>query len=75
MPMAPETSKTKTLQSKGPWLFFPLIPVGRQESLLKVPERGQFHAAIRVTPKRCDSYAQGALGKRTVSQRNLCDAE
>ena len=28
--------------------FPPLLPVGSQESVLKVPKRGQFHAAIRV---------------------------
>ena len=46
-------------------------------SVLKVPKRGQFHAAIRVTPKRCDScvHWQVTLGKRTVSRRNLCNAE
>ena len=37
--------------------FPPLLPVGNQESVLKVPKRGQFHAAIRVTTKRCDSSA------------------
>ena len=30
---------------------------------------------IRATISRCDSCAQGALGRRTVSRRNLCDAE
>ena len=34
---------------------------GSQESVLKVPKRGQVHAATCVTPKRCDSCAQGAL--------------
>ena len=39
----------------------------------KCPNEGkQFYTAICVTPKRCDSCA---LGKRTVSCRNLCDAE
>ena len=39
---------------------------------LLVVKRGQFHAAIRVTTKRCDSCAQGAaLGRRTVSRRNF----
>ena len=36
---------------------------------LKVPKRGQFHAAIRVTTKRCDPCDQGALGRRTASRR------
>ena len=49
-----------------PVFFPPLLPVASQESLLKVPKRG---------PKRCDSCAQGALGRRTVSRRNLCDAK
>ena len=31
---------------------------------MKVPQRGQFHAAIRVTPKRCDLYAQGPRSTR-----------
>ena len=44
------------------------------ESVLSVPKRGQFHAAIRVTIKRCDSCAQEALGSLTVSQQNFCDA-
>ena len=33
---------------------------------LKVPKRGQFHAANRVTPKRCDLCAQAAPERRTV---------
>ena len=65
----PPTSKTQTLRNKG--LFFPILSVGSLESVLK----GQFHAAIRMITKRCDSCAQGALGRRTVSRRNLCDAE
>ena len=28
-----------------------------------------------MTTKHCDSCAQGALGRRTVSRRNFCDAE
>ena len=55
--------------------FPPLLPVGSQESVLKVPKRRQFHAAIRVTSERCDSCAHGALGRQTVSRRNFCDAE
>ena len=46
--MARETSQTQTLRNKGP-LFPPLLPVGRQESVLKAPKRGQFRASIRVT--------------------------
>ena len=55
-----------------------LLPIGSQESVLKVPKRGRFHVAIRVTTKRCGSCAQGALGRWTswtVSRRNFCDAE
>ena len=59
----------------------PLLPFSSQASVLKVPKRGQFHAAIRVTPKRCDvcvcvcARAQGALGRRqyrgeTFAMRN-----
>ena len=65
----PKPCKTKARS------FFPLLPVGSQESVFKVPKRGRSHAAIRVTPKHCDSCVQGALRKRTVSRRNLCDAE
>ena len=49
----------------------PLLLVGSQELVLKVSKQGQFHAAIRVTRKRCDSCAQVALGTRTVSRRNF----
>ena len=49
--------------------------LGSQESVLRVPKRGQFQAAIRVTTKRRDSCAQGAPERRTVSWRNFCDAE
>ena len=45
---ARETSKIKTRRNKGP-LFPPLLPVGGQESVLKVPKRVPFHAAVRVT--------------------------
>ena len=66
--------KTKTLRNKAPFIF-PLLLVGSQESVLKVPKRGQFQAVIRVTTNRCNSCAQGELGRRTVSQQNFCDAE
>ena len=32
-------------------------------------------APLNSCKKRCDSCAQGALGRRTVSQRNCCDAD
>ena len=50
--------------SRGPAIIFPLLHVGSQESVLKVLKRGPFHAAIRTSTKRCDSCAQGALGRR-----------
>ena len=64
-----------TLRSNIPPFFSPLLPVGSQESVLKVPKLGQFHALLRVRPKRCDSCAQSALGRRAVSRRHFCDAE
>ena len=57
MPTARNTSKHKPCETKAH--FSPLLPVGSQESVLKVPKRGQFHTAIRVTTKRRDSCAQG----------------
>ena len=47
MQTACETSKTQTLRNKGP-VFSPTSPVGSQESVLKLPKRGQFHATVRV---------------------------
>ena len=56
--------------------FFPQFSVLVVRKLvLKVPKRGQFHVVIRVTTKRYDSCAQRALGRRTVSRQNFCDAE
>ena len=66
---------TNPAKQRPVFSFSPLLLVGSQESVLKVPKRGQFHAAIRVTPRRFDSCAQGALGRRTVSRRNFCDME
>ena len=63
MRTARETSKTKPCETKAR-SFFALLPVGAQESVLKVPKRGRFHAAIHVTLTRCDSCLQGALRKR-----------
>ena len=63
MPTARETSKTQTLRNKGSF-FPPLLLVGSQESVFKAPNRGQCHAAIRVTTKRCDSCAQGPRSTR-----------
>ena len=53
----------------------PCLLVDRNESVLKVPRQGQFHTAICLTLQRCDSCGQSALGTRTVSRRNFCDAE
>ena len=43
---------------------------GPTRSQFKVPKRGQFHAAIRMTPKRRDSCAQGALERRIRRYRS-----
>ena len=71
----PRNVKNTNLAKHRPAFLPPLLLVGSKESVLKVPKRRQFHAAIRVTTKRCDSCAQGALGRRKVSRRNFCDAE
>ena len=60
---APMVHMSNLLELSGIVLF--------DSAALKVPKRGKFHAAIRVTSKRCDSCAQGALGRRMVSRRNL----
>ena len=54
-----------------PRLFFPHLPVFSQESVLQVPKRGQFHAAIRVTLKHCDSCAQGGPGTQRALRGRL----
>ena len=72
MQMAAKRQKHKLCETKA---FPPLLLVGGQESVLQAPKRGQFHAVIRVTPKCCDSCAQGALGRRALSRRNFSDAE
>ena len=59
--------KNQNLANQRP--FFPFLAVGSHGIGLEVPKRAQFHAAIRVAPKHCDSCVQGAL------QRNLRDAE
>ena len=76
MPTARETSKTQTLRNTGRVFLPPLFLVGSKELVLKVPKRGQFHAAIRVTiGDVAIRVPKGALGRRTVSRRNFCDAE
>ena len=67
----PRNVKNTYLAKKHRPVFLPpLLLVGSRELVLKVPKQGQFHAAIRVTRKRCDSWAEVALGTRTVSRRN-----
>ena len=41
--------KNTNLAKPRPVFLPPLLLVGIKESVLKVPKRGQFHAAIRVT--------------------------
>ena len=57
---------TNLAKHRAVFIFLAILPVGSKESVLKVPKRGQFHAAIRVTTKRCDSCPQGTLGIRTI---------
>ena len=66
--------KPKPCEAKARFFFLPFLPVS-QESVLKVSKQRQLHAAIRVTPKCCDSSVHGALGKQTVWRQNLRDAE
>ena len=66
----PRNFKNTNIAKHRPIFLPPLLLVCSKELVLKVPKRGQFHAAIRATRKRCDSCAQVALGTRTVSQRN-----
>ena len=67
----PRNVKNTNIAKHRPIFLLPLLLVGSKELVLKVPKRGQFHAAIRVTRKRCDSCAQVAQGARTVSRRNF----
>ena len=67
----PRNVKNTYLAKHRPVFLPPLLLVGSKDLVLKVPKRGQFHAAIRVTRKRCDSCAQVALGTRKVSRRNF----
>ena len=82
MQTACETSKTDTLRNKGPF-FPPLLPVGSQELVLKVRERGQFRtlqfvcetdvcetdAAIRV-PKERETCHHGWHRRETFAMRD-----
>ena len=63
--------KNANIAKHRPILSPTLLLVGSKELVLKVPKQGQFHVAIRVTRKRCDSCAQGAQGALTVSRRNF----
>ena len=67
----PRNVKNTNIAKHRPIFLLPLLLVGSKELVLKVPKRRQFHAAIRVTRKRCDSCAQVAQGTRTVSRRNF----
>ena len=60
----PRNVKSTNVAKHRPVFLPPLLLVGSKELVLKVPKRGQFHAAIRVTRKRCDSCGQVALGPR-----------
>ena len=60
----PRNVKNTNVAKHRPIVLPPLLLVGSKASVLKVPKRGQFHAAIRVT-------SQVALGRRTVSRRNF----
>ena len=71
----PRNVKNTKLAKHGPLFLFVLLFVGSKELVLKVPKRGEFDVAIRVTIWSCDSCAQGAPERGKVSQRNFCDAE
>ena len=45
----PRNAKNTNLAKHRPVFLHPLLLVGSKKLVLKVPERGQFHAAIRVT--------------------------
>ena len=60
----PRNVKSTNLANTRARFSSPISFVGNKKSVLKVPEWGQFRGAIRVTPKCCDSCAQGALGRR-----------
>ena len=67
----PRNVKNTNIAKHRPIFLPPVLLVGSKELVLKVPKRGHFHVAIRVTRKRCDSCAQVAQGTRTVSRRNF----
>ena len=51
----PQNVKNTNIAKHRPIFLPPLLLVGSKELVLKVPKRWQFHAAIRVIRKRCDS--------------------
>ena len=53
----PRNVKNTNIAKHRPIFLPPLLLVSSKELVLKVPKRGQFHTAIRVTRKRCDSCA------------------
>ena len=61
----PRNVKNTNIAKHRSIFLHPLLLVGSKELVLKVPKRGQFHAAIRVTRKRCDSCARVAQGTQT----------
>ena len=67
----PRNVKNTNITKCRPIFLPPVLLVGSKELVLKVPKRGHFHVAIRVTRKRCDSCAQVAQGTQTVSRRNF----
>ena len=65
--------KHKPCEPKARSLSSTLL-VGVRNRFWKCPNKGNFTLRF-VWTKRCDSCAQGALRRRTVSQRNLYNAE
>ena len=70
----PRNVQNTNVAKHRPIFLPPLLLVGSKELVLKAPKRGQFHAAIRVTRKRCDSCGQVALETRPVSLVAQCSA-
>ena len=60
----PRNVKNTNIAKHRPSFLPPLLLVGSKELVLKVPKRGQFHSAIRVTRKCCvcPSYTRDTDG-------------
>ena len=69
-----ERQKYKPPETKALFSSHFSLSVVRNQSRKRL-NKGNFNAAFRVTMECCDSCAQGALGRRTVSRRYFCDAE